>query len=518
MEQDDADEDRISFCHIDGFQPAAPTAGLQLGPLELQYQELFAEVLEDGIITPEERARLARAADNLGLDRERLARLEEAMTAAYEVHHRVQVVDESRRPQQSLSPLRGAPPLSRTPSPPTRPAPSISAVSSPELEQLKLENMRLKTRIAQLEDELIKAQAAVNVEADLSAFAVDAGATLSPDDAWKRVRQDPTNVEAVRHLRDAFDRSGDLDGKYLATQVLFVLGAAQPEEAAFVEAHRPAHLVAPRRAIDETMWRTLLLHPEEEASTGAIFSLVAPAILVGRVTTLRRDGQLHVPPREALHDPSKSTVMAVRALHWAGALLGLPTPQAFTEPERDSGYLHVAGIPPVTVLGASALRGKSAPELAFLVGRHMTGYRGEHFVRTLFTSTEDLEDLFLAALLVANHRLPIGGAKGERVLPMARAIAPLLDPGAIDRLKSAYGHFAEEGGRTNLQRWSQATQKTSARVGLALCQDLWVARDLLVNDEGARGPLFLDLLSYSTSEKFRTLRRQLGLDLNTTHS
>ena len=64
-----------------GFTPGEVSGGLGLGPLEEQYEELFAEALEDGVITAEERARLEKAADNLGLDRSRLLRLEQAMVA-----------------------------------------------------------------------------------------------------------------------------------------------------------------------------------------------------------------------------------------------------------------------------------------------------------------------------------------------------------------------------------------------------------------------------------------------------
>src|SRR5690606_6087498 len=73
----------------DQFNPGELSGGLGLGPLELQYEELFAEVLEDGVITQDERARLEKAADNLGLDRTRLLRLEQAMVEAYQQRHRV---------------------------------------------------------------------------------------------------------------------------------------------------------------------------------------------------------------------------------------------------------------------------------------------------------------------------------------------------------------------------------------------------------------------------------------------
>src|ERR1700733_5958504 len=56
------------------------------GDFEKQYEELFAEALEEGEITPEERHRLDLAAAALGLDPERARRLENALLHAYESH------------------------------------------------------------------------------------------------------------------------------------------------------------------------------------------------------------------------------------------------------------------------------------------------------------------------------------------------------------------------------------------------------------------------------------------------
>ncbi|HSC89930.1 MAG TPA: hypothetical protein VLC09_21815, partial [Polyangiaceae bacterium] len=94
---------------------------------------------------------------------------------------------------------------------------------------------------------------------------------------------------------------------------------------------------------------------------------------------------------------------------------------------------------------------------------------------------------------------------------LARAIQPLLEPAQLDALRGHYLRFAEEGGRTNLQRWGASVEKTSARVGLALSQDLTTALALVGQSEGAGGPLGLDLLAFATSDRFLLLRRRLGL-------
>src|ERR1700678_247782 len=98
----------VSFQHEQGFEPGVVSGNVQLGRLEGYYEELFAEVIEDGIITTEERARLDRMADSLGLDRARLRRLEQALQAAYESQHRIvirEVSAESGEAPESLVPV-----------------------------------------------------------------------------------------------------------------------------------------------------------------------------------------------------------------------------------------------------------------------------------------------------------------------------------------------------------------------------------------------------------------------------
>src|SRR5512140_2552356 len=47
------------------FEPGEMAANVRLGKLEMMYEELFAEVIEDGIITQEERQKLDKMAESL---------------------------------------------------------------------------------------------------------------------------------------------------------------------------------------------------------------------------------------------------------------------------------------------------------------------------------------------------------------------------------------------------------------------------------------------------------------------
>jgi hypothetical protein len=484
------------FEHAAGFTAAEVAGGFGLGPLETQYEELFAEVLEDGIITAEERARLERAAQNLGIDRDRLLRLEQAMVAAYQTRHRVQIVEHYEEPAASLAPLR------------------VEADGDAGRALLLKRVEQLEARVRELEEELRRAQAAINVEIDLSELDDEASiASEDPEDAWRRVRRNPTEADAHRQLHRIYAARGDVDRSFCIAQALVALGAATPEERAEFEARRTQTLIAPRAGLSPSAWYDQLFHPEEEVLTGQIFGVIAPAALLGRVTALRRDGKLHQPKPENRQDTTKATVTAVRAVAWAAAVLGLPTPPVFVEREREATYEHVPSVPPVTVIGKQVLSGRSQLEYAFLVGRHLSWYRNEHYVKTLFSSVPDLEDLFLAALVIGNPGLPIAEDMKRRVTPIANAIQPLLESAQLDTLRGCFLRFVEEGARTNLQRWSLATEKTACRAGFLLANDLGTALALLEDEERGRGELGKDLLAFATSERYFQLRRQLGIAL-----
>jgi hypothetical protein len=328
------------------------------------------------------------------------------------------------------------------------------------------------------------------------------------------VRRNPTSVEALRSLRRVYDARGELDRQWCVTQALALLGEATPDERALFEKYRAQALIAPRSSVSASAWYELLFHPEEEVLTGQIFGVIAPAVLLGRVTALRRDGKLHQPNPATRQDPAQATITAVRALTWASAILGLAPPPIFLEKDRDVGFEHIPAVPPVSVVGKRVLSGRSQLEHAFLAGRHLSWYRQEHFVKTLFTAVPDLEDLFLAALTVGSPGLPIAEEMKRRVAPIARAIEPVLQPPQIDALRGYFLRFVEDGGRTNLQRWSAAVEKTACRAGLLLCNDLATATELLEPEDGKLGELSRDLITFVTSDRYFKLRRQLGIAID----
>jgi hypothetical protein len=498
--------DASMFRHSEGFERGEVTGNVRLGKLEAMYEELFAEVIEDGVITQDERNQLDKMADNLGLDRARLRRLESALQAAYEARHHVVVKD--------LSFDDAPPPATITPFEPATDHRTLA---------LERRIKALEGRIQELEVELEEARAHVAVEVDLSDVEGPAATKVASDDdpseLARRVRHDPRDEEALHALYRIYGKQGELDRQWCVAQVLAYLDVAKPEERELHARHREAALIRPTAPVTQDAWRRLLFHPEEEPLVGEIFAVVVSAVLVGRLSALRRDKQLVKLDPARRQDPEKTTVQAVRCFHWAAAILGMTSPPLYADPDYQGFVEMVPGVPPSSRIGAKALAGRSAAELAFLAGRHLANYREEHFVKMLVPNARGLEDVFLAALSIGNPGLPLSAPVKQLVVPIANAIEPILEPQAIDRLRGHFLRFVEEGGRTNLQRWSTAVERTCARSGLLLANDLKAAHVVLVSEDVAHATERMDdLMSFVLSDRYSKLRRQIGIAVASTPS
>ncbi len=484
------------FEHGGSFEQGEISGNVRLGKFEAHYEELFAEALEDGVITGDERARLERAADSFGLDRERVLSLEKALTAAWEGRHRIAVkvvvTTAEEVPATSLRPLEQE--------------------NDPQVKALRKQIAMLEGRIRELEAELEDARAHVAVEVDFSDMTGAASAgSEDPEELYRRIRHDARDVASLHALFKATSES-DADRAFRVAHVLGFLGQATEAEKAFEQARRPEGLVRPTASLSADAWRRNLFHPDEEILTGDIFAVVTSPVLLGRVTALRHQNALPKLDPQRQQDPKTSTVQAVRCFAWAASILGMNAPPLFAEPSWDGLVEMVPGIPPVSRLGKRTLSGRSAEELAFVAGRHLAGYREDHFVRLLFPSIPDLEDIFLAALTIGQPQLPLAAQVKQRAVPIAKAIEPLLDPAQKDRLRGHFLRFVEEGGRTNLQRWAHAAELTTLRAGLLLGNDLAAAKRVMeLTGEHEVELKVDDLIVFYTGDRCSRLRKQIGI-------
>src|SRR6185369_6588261 len=195
----------------------------------------------------------------------------------------------------------------------------------------------LEGRIKDLEHELEGARARVSVEVDLSDISGVRSATPDEDPAElaRRVRHDPRDVDTLHALFRLYKRSNDLDRQWCVAHVLAYLKAANDEEQETYAKHREAALIRPTASVTQEAWKRLLFHPEEEPLVGEIFAVVVSAVLMGRLSAMRRDKQLVKLNPEHRQDPETTTIQAVRCFHWASQILGMHTPALFADADYE---------------------------------------------------------------------------------------------------------------------------------------------------------------------------------------
>lgn len=490
------------FEHAGTFEAGEISGNVRLGRFEAQYEELFSHAYEDGVITTEERAQLDKAASAMGLDRERVHQVERALSAAWHARHR-----EAARVDLPPSSLRvsAAGDASATS---LRP---LEIEADPHVKGLRRRIVELEARVKQLEADLEEARSHINVEVDFSGLGAAAAPTGDPEELYRRVRHDARDAD-VLHALFAAVVDADEDRALRVARALAFLGAANEREHAVMAKHPNDGLIRPASSLTPETWKRNLFHPDEELLTGEIFAVVTSPVLLGRVTTLRQQNLLPKLDPSRLQDPRTSTLQAVRCFSWAASILGMGSPALYADPGWEGVAGMVPGLPPASRLGKFALSGRSPAELAFAAGRHLASYREDHFLRLLFPSIPDLEDIFLAALTIGQPQLPLAAGVKARAVPIAQAIQPLLEPAHVDRLRGHFLRFVEEGGRTNLLRWANGADMTATRAGLLLADDLGASARMLKLEAVPEADAFIDdLIVFYVGDRCSRIRKQIGI-------
>jgi hypothetical protein len=176
----------------------------------------------------------------------------------------------------------------------------------------------------------------------------------------------------------------------------------------------------------------------------------------------------------------------------------------------------VPAAPPASVAGQSVLTGFQPHELTFIVGKHLSGYRGEHYIKNLFPTVPELTMLLFAGMKMVNPDTPVPGEIAAQVNATAGELAKYMQPIHIEGLRLVVRKFIEDGAKANVKRWSQAAELTACRAGLLLCADLDIAKKIIAAEPQAPGDLppqekLKEMIVFSVSEQYFALRRALGI-------
>ena len=322
----------------------------------------------------------------------------------------------------------------------------------------------------------------------------------------------PDRVEVYKALSNLYKDENELDKAWCLAQALVFLGAASTEEKALYAKYRPAQFIPATRRLTEELWGKAIIHPAEDRLVGAIFATTLGA-LAGSTAQPPTAFGLDAGARVDLDHDNR---LPARVTKYAAGVLALdPAPMLWF----DAGDgLRVANTVDKGKLAPSLLCGKGARsderELAFEIGKHLAYLRPERYVTYALASTAKIESAFAAALLAAGGPVPADASDDAKKL--AGAVKKTVPSSMLEQVAVLAGKLGPRLGNGLVTHWRSATDLTANRVGLILANDLETAAKMVATETSTTSNLpvkerLRELLAFSASEAYFTVRRHLGL-------
>jgi golgin subfamily B member 1 len=330
------------------------------------------------------------------------------------------------------------------------------------------------------------------------------------------LQKDPLRIEPYRSLYRLYLRMHEFDRAWCMCAALAFLRKADEEEERFFEDYRPRGMIQVKSRLDNEAWIKNLFHKDENLYIGKIFEMLTPAAIIAKTNQLRAQKQLPVLDRRFRQDPTTSTVTFAKTFGWAAQVLGVLMPELYVRNDIAAALMAVPATPPASVAGQTVLTGFTPQELTFIVGKHLSGYRGEHYLKNLFPTMNELKVILFSGVKLVIPEFSVPGEMAQAVNATASELLKHLQPVQRESLRVVVQRWMEEGAKADLKRWMQAIEITAARAGLLLCADLEIAKKILSVEPQLPGDLspaekMKELLVFSVSEEYFALRKTIGI-------
>ncbi|WP_394829493.1 hypothetical protein [Pendulispora albinea] len=330
------------------------------------------------------------------------------------------------------------------------------------------------------------------------------------------LKANPTQAGPYRSLCKLYLARHEYDRAWCMCAALSFMHQADPNEQQFFESYRPRRMLQVRNRLCAEHWIKNLFHQEENLYIDKIFEMIIPAAIVAKLNQLKAANQLPALDRRYRQDPATSTVTLAKTFGWAAQVLGVQAPELYVRTDIAGSLLAVPYSPPASVAGQTILSGFTPQELTFIVGKHLTYYRGGHYMRNLFPSLNELKVMLFAAVKIVKPNFNVPSDVAEGVKGAAAELVKYMQPIQRDSLRVIVERFIEEGMKVDLKKWAQTVEVTAMRAGLLLCADLEIAKKIIVAEPQLPGDMapqdkLKELVLFSVSEPYFNLRETLGI-------
>lgn len=332
------------------------------------------------------------------------------------------------------------------------------------------------------------------------------------------LESDPLKVETYRTLYRLYLYKRAYDEAWCVASAMVFLGEANEEEGRFYADYKSEGMLAVRGRVTNELWVRHVLHPDAANYLSKIFEQIMPAALKAKSIELKSAGKLPSLDPRFKQDPATSTVTFAKTFGWAAQVLSLPLPELYVRSDVQGSIIAVPTVPPASVAGQTVLSGFQPQELAFICAKHLASYRGESYIKNLFQTQSELTMMFFAGVMLAAPNTPLPAEIVNNVKVSAQALRQYMQPVEFEQLAAFVKRWMQDGSTANIKRWMQGIEITATRAGLLACGDLEIAKRIIASEPPLPGDLspaekMRELLMYSVSEDYMTLRRALGITI-----
>ena len=326
------------------------------------------------------------------------------------------------------------------------------------------------------------------------------------------IRQNPYRVDSYKALRKLYFDHRQYDKAWCLCSTLAFLKKADTEEQQFFEQYRTRGMVRAQARLDNEMWVKYLFHPDESIYLGKIFELVTRAVRSIKVQPIKAFGLKKNQKR-----PVNDTVTFSKTFFYAAQVINLPVvPDLYIQDDKPGGLNFAVTEPMSSACGANLLSGYSPQDLLFLVTKHLSYYRPEHYLRWVLPTGTELKVLLLAALKVGAPDFNLPADKSGVLEQYIQVLRSNMNPMEIEALGKVVRRFLKTGENVDMKKWIQAVELTGARAGFLLANDLEVVARMIQTETGGVDDIppkekIKELVLFSVCEEYFKLREALGI-------
>jgi tetratricopeptide (TPR) repeat protein len=327
------------------------------------------------------------------------------------------------------------------------------------------------------------------------------------------VDRDPFRTEAHKMLRRLNTEAHRPDAAWCACQALFVLGQADGDEERFYLRMRSEEGITPKARFTEPEFHASVLHRSADPLLTALFTVIQPAVLLARATSLK---QLGYGP-ELLIDPAQGQFASAQVIPYVADILGMPCPPLFQNPNDLGEFSFLHAQPPCIVVGTSII-GVALPiqTVAFMAARHLTFYRQGLYVRQLVPTTTGLKAWLFGAIRLMAPQFPIPPDLQGPVQEALTVLDRVITGQHRDHLARVVSKLVQEGIALDLKRWVVGVDLSADRAGLLMSDDLATAVEVVraadpATSTASTAERVEELFKYSVSEQYLAARQTLGI-------